>query len=57
MKPGDLVLYKNKRNLRSRIGIIIREELNVSLDHQFFRVMLEDGRMQMISDHYLEVLL
>ena len=50
MKPGDLVLYKNKRNLRSRIGIIIREELNVSLDHQFFRVMLEDGRMQMISD-------
>jgi hypothetical protein len=51
-----MVLYKNKKILKPRIGLIIREELNVSLDHQYFRVMLEDGRVQMISDHYLELI-
>lgn len=54
MRPGDLVLYK--KILKPRIGLIIREEFYVSLDHQYFRVMLEDGRVQMISDHYLELI-
>lgn len=55
MKPGDLVLYKNEWN-PTRIGLIIYEQHDVSLDRRYFRVMLEDGVLQMISEHYLDVI-
>jgi hypothetical protein len=57
VKPGDLVRYRNTPRIpKPLVGLILKEEVGVSMDHQFFRVLLQDGVVKLISDHYLEVL-
>ena len=56
MKVGDLVRYRNTHRIpHPLIGIIVTEEQH-AIDSRFFKVLLEDGNLKLISDHYLELL-
>lgn len=54
MNPGDLVVYRNTPRIPAPLtGIILEEVHGISLDQRFFKVLLPDGRVALISDHYL----
>jgi hypothetical protein len=56
MRIGQLILYTNPQRLISpTLGIIIEEHHNIAVDHRFFSVLLNTGRKQIISDHYLSL--
>ena len=55
MKPGDLVKYRNTHRIpKPLVGMILDEKFNISVDQRFFNVLLEDGVVKLISEHYLE---
>jgi hypothetical protein len=57
MKPGSLRYQNNyKRIPQPLIGIIIEEKLGISIDQQFYNVLLENGIVKLISTHYLDFL-
>ena len=57
MKRGDLVRYRNTPRIpQPLLGIIISEKPGVSIDQQFFIVLLQNGVVKLISDHYLEMM-
>lgn len=57
MKPGSLVRYRNTHRIpQPLIGIIIEEKLGISIDQQFYNVLLENGIVKLISTHYLDFL-
>jgi hypothetical protein len=54
VKPGDLVLYYNSDRIPlPHLGIILHEHHNIAVDTRFFSVLLNTGRKQIISDHYI----
>lgn len=52
---GDLVLYRNTKPgfQQSQLGVVLCELREFSVDHRFFRVLLNNGVGKIISDHYL----
>jgi hypothetical protein len=57
MKPGDLIKYRNTYRIPAPlVGIILNEE-HPSVAHRFFNVLLHDGTVKLISDHYMEIIL
>ena len=56
MKPGDLIKYRNTNRIPAPLlGIILNEEHH-SVEHRFFNVVLQNGAVKLISDHYLELI-
>lgn len=56
MNIGSLVKYRNTPRIpRPMIGIIVAEDIH-AIDSRFFRVLLSDGGVKLISEHYLELL-
>jgi hypothetical protein len=56
VRVGDLVLYYNNNRIPlPHLGIILQEHHNIAVDHRFFSVLLNTGRKQIISDHYLSL--
>jgi hypothetical protein len=56
VKPGDLVRYRNTPRIpQPLLGIIISEKPGISIDQQFFNVLLQNGVVKIISNHYLEM--
>jgi len=57
MKPGDLIKYRNTNRIPAPLlGIILNEEPH-AVEHRFFNVVLQNGAVKLISDHYLELIL
>ena len=59
MKRGDLVLYRKMNQFGEStplVGIILNEEHH-TVAHRFFNVVLHDGAVKLISDHYMEIIL
>lgn len=59
MKCGDLVLYRKMNQFGEStplVGIILNEEHH-AVAHRFFNVVLHDGAVKLISDHYMEIIL
>ncbi len=58
MKCGDFIQYRNRsRFFGVMVGIILSKSHNIVQevsDYQFFNVLLENGKIKLISDHYLE---
>jgi len=66
MKPGDLIRYRKInfgestpllgiRESTPLLGIILNEEHH-AVEHRFFNVVLHNGMVKLISDHYLELI-
>jgi len=56
MKPGDLIKYRNTHRIPAPLlGIILNEE-HPAIAHRFFNVVLQNGTVKLISDHYLELI-
>jgi hypothetical protein len=57
MKPGDLIRYRkiNFGESTPLLGIILNEEPH-AVEHRFFNVVLHNGMVKLISDHYLELI-
>jgi len=56
MKPGDLIKYRNTHRIPAPlVGIILNEEPH-AVEHRFFNVVLQNGAVKLISDHYLELI-
>jgi len=56
MKPGDLIKYRNTNRIPAPLlGIILNEEHH-AIEHRFFNVVLHNGMVKLISDHYLELI-
>ena len=54
MKSGDLVIYKNTHRIpRPIICVILWKASGVSIDTNFYEVLLSDGGRKLISEHYL----
>ena len=57
MKTGDLVKYKNNNRIpKIRFGIILNKESEDSRDFMYYKILCEDGRIRLLSDHYLELI-
>ena len=55
--PGSLVRYRNTHRIpKPMVGMILDEKFGISVDHRYFDVLLEDGVVKLISEHYLEAL-
>jgi hypothetical protein len=56
MKPGDLIKYRNTNRIPAPLlGIVLNEEHH-AVYHRFFNVVLHNGMVKLISDHYLELI-
>lgn len=54
MKPGDLILYRTTNVYGEYVpqyGIVLNEEY-----HQYFNVLMCCGKINLISNHYIELL-
>jgi len=57
MKPGDLVKYNNNNRIpKIFFGIILNKESEDSWNFKYYKILCEDGRIRLKSDHYLELI-
>ena len=53
-KVGDLVVYSNPRNMvPPTLGIVIAKHHGISIDTDFFSVLLVNGKQQILTEDYL----